>query len=162
MDSVLPPLCSRQLRCNGRLVCPTPEDDALTITWPRRRPSTHRRPRIRRASRDSSNISQARSITGNAFGMVSGRVAAMGLGFIFWLTAAHAAPQADVGFAAAVVSAMMLCTQFAQLGVGSAFIALLPSERRPPAHLLDIALTLTVVGSAFVATGFLLVAKAWL
>jgi O-antigen/teichoic acid export membrane protein len=86
----------------------------------------------------------------------------MGLGFIFWLTAAHAAPQADVGFAAAVVSAMMLCTQFAQLGVGSAFIALLPSERRPPAHLLDIALTLTVVGSAFVATGFLLVAKAWL
>jgi len=86
----------------------------------------------------------------------------MGLGFIFWLMAAHAAPQADVGFAAAVVSAMMLCTQFAQLGVGSAFISLLPSERRPPAHLLDIALTLTVVGSALVATAFLLVARAWL
>jgi O-antigen/teichoic acid export membrane protein len=94
--------------------------------------------------------------------MVSGRVAAMGLGFIFWLMAAHAAPQADVGFAAAVVSAMMLCTQFAQLGVGSAFIALLPSQRRPPAHLLDIALTLTAVGSALVATAFLLVARAWL
>lgn len=86
----------------------------------------------------------------------------MGLGFIFWLMAAHAAPQADVGFAAAVVSAMMLCTQFAQLGVGSAFISLLPSERRPPAHLLDIALTLTAVGSALVATAFLLVARAWL
>jgi O-antigen/teichoic acid export membrane protein len=94
--------------------------------------------------------------------MVSGRVAAMGLGFIFWLMAAHAAPQSDVGFAAAVVSAMMLCTQFAQLGVGSAFISLLPSERRPPAHLLDIALTVTVVGSALVATAFLLVARAWL
>jgi O-antigen/teichoic acid export membrane protein len=86
----------------------------------------------------------------------------MGLGFIFWLMAAHAAPQADVGLAAAVVSAMMLCTQFAQLGVGSAFISLLPSEPRPPAHLLDIALTLTAVGSAVVATAFLLVARAWL
>jgi O-antigen/teichoic acid export membrane protein len=134
----------------------------LTITWPRRLLRTRGGPRISRASNDRSNIFQARSLTGNAFGMVSGRVAAMGLGFIFWLMAARAAPQSDVGFAAAVVSAMMLCTQFAQLGVGSAFISLLPSERRPPTHLLDIALTLTVVGSALVATVFLLVARAWL
>jgi O-antigen/teichoic acid export membrane protein len=134
----------------------------LTITWPRRLLPDRGRLRMSRASGDRSNLVQARSITGNALGMVSGRVAAMGLGFIFWLMAAHAAPQADVGLAAAVVSAMMLCTQFAQLGVGSAFISLLPHQRRPPAHLLDIALTLTAVGSALVATAFLLVASAWL
>jgi O-antigen/teichoic acid export membrane protein len=101
-------------------------------------------------------------MTVNAFGMVAGRVAAMGLGFVFWLLAAHAAPQADVGFAAAVVSAMMLCTQFAQLGVGSAFISLLGSDSRAPRILLDVALTLTAAGSAVVAGAFLVIARTWL
>jgi O-antigen/teichoic acid export membrane protein len=101
-------------------------------------------------------------MTGNAFGMVTGRVAAMGLGFVFWLLAAHAAPQADVGFAAAVVSAMMLCTQFAQLGVGSAFISLVSREKEPAGLVLDVALTLTAAGSAAVAVAFLVITRAWL
>jgi O-antigen/teichoic acid export membrane protein len=86
----------------------------------------------------------------------------MGLGFVFWLMAAHTASQAEVGFAAAVISAMMLCTQFAQLGVGSAFISIAPTEQRPPNVLLDVALTLTLVGSALVAAIFLLITKTFL
>lgn len=102
------------------------------------------------------------TMTGNAFGMVAGRVSAMGLGFVFWLLAAHAASQSDVGFAAAVIAAMMLCTQFAQLGLGSAVITLLPTRMRSPAALLDVTLTMTVAGSAVVAVAFLVIAKAWL
>jgi len=101
-------------------------------------------------------------MTGNAIGMLTGRVAAMGLGFLFWLVAAHVAPSSQVGFAAAVVSAMMLCTQFAQLGVGSAFIALSPAHRQQPGVLLDVALTLTAIGSVLVCGVFLLVAGTWL
>lgn len=101
-------------------------------------------------------------MTGNAAGMVTGRVAAMGLGFLFWLLAAHVAPAAEIGFAAAVVSAMMLCTQFAQLGVGSAFISLSGEHRQQPGVLLDVALTLTAVGSVVVGGAFLVVARTWL
>lgn len=102
------------------------------------------------------------SMTGNALGMVAGRTAAMGFGFVFWLVAAHVATAAQVGFAAAVVSAMMLCTQFAQLGVGSAFISLSPAHRHRPGLLLDVALTMTAVGSLLVAAAFLVVARSWL
>ncbi|SRR6266566_1372445 len=101
-------------------------------------------------------------MTGNAVGMLTGRVAAMGLGFLFWLLAAHVATSRQVGFAAAVVSAMMLCTQFAQLGVGSAFISLSPAHRQRPAVLLDVALSMTAVGSVLVGGVFLVVARAWL
>jgi O-antigen/teichoic acid export membrane protein len=101
-------------------------------------------------------------MTGNGIGMLSGRVAAMALGFLFWLVAAHVAPAGQVGFAAAVVSAMMLCTQFAQLGVGSAFISLSPVHRRQPGVLLDVALTLTAIGAVLVACAFLVVARTWL
>jgi O-antigen/teichoic acid export membrane protein len=101
-------------------------------------------------------------MTGNALGMLTGRVAAMGLGFLFWLLAAHVAPSREIGFAAAVVSAMMLCTQFAQLGVGSAFISLSPAHRQQPGVLLDVALTLTAIGSVLVGGVFLVVAGAWL
>jgi O-antigen/teichoic acid export membrane protein len=101
-------------------------------------------------------------MTGNAVGMLTGRVAAMGLGFLFWLLAAHVAPTSQVGFAAAVVSAMMLCTQFAQLGVGSAFISLSPTHREQPGVLIDVALTLTAIGSVLVGAAFLVVARTWL
>lgn len=101
-------------------------------------------------------------MTGNAAGMVAGRVAAMGLGFLFWLVAARVAPSAQVGFAAAMVSAMMLCTQFAQLGVGSAFIKLVPEHLHRPSLLLDVSLTVTAAGSLLVAGLFLLVARTWL
>ena len=108
------------------------------------------------------SIVHGESMTGNAFGMVAGRVAAMGLGFVFWMFAAHAASQGDVGLAAAVVSAMMLCTQFAQLGLGSAVITLLPTRSGAPGALLDVTLTMTAVGSAVVGAAFLVVARAWL
>lgn len=81
----------------------------------------------------------------------------MGLGFLFWLLAARLFSAPAVGTAGAAVSAMILCTQLAQLGLGSAVIARLPRHRAAPAPLLDAAFALTVL-AALVAGGLALVA----
>src|SRR5206468_23909 len=67
------------------------------------------------------------------------------------------APDA-VGLAAAAVSAMMLATQVAQLGLGSAVISRLPAHRRRPGPLLDAAFSLTVIAGIAAAALLLLVA----
>jgi len=86
---------------------------------------------------------------------VAAKVGAMGLGFVFWLIAARLFPAPAVGTAGAAVSAMILCTQLAQLGLGSAIIARLPRHRLSPAPLLDAAFALTVL-AALVAAGLAL------
>lgn len=100
------------------------------------------------------------TMTSGAIGLIIGRMAALALGFLFWLVAAHVADPAQVGFTAGVVSAMMLCTQFAQLGMGQAFIALYPQHLRRPAPLLDTVLSMAVIGAVGISLGFLLFARA--
>jgi O-antigen/teichoic acid export membrane protein/glycosyltransferase involved in cell wall biosynthesis len=100
-----------------------------------------------------------KAMTGNAIGLVIGRAAAMGLGFLFWLVAARVAEPAQVGFTAGVVSAMMLCTQFAQLGAGQAFITLYPRHLKKPAPLLDTVLSMAAIGAVVVGLVFLLLAR---
>ena len=75
------------------------------------------------------------SMVRNSVGMISGRAASMALGFLFWLLAARLFPADKVGLTAGVVSAMMLCTQLALLGIGSAFIAYFPRHQLKPAAL---------------------------
>jgi glycosyltransferase involved in cell wall biosynthesis/O-antigen/teichoic acid export membrane protein len=99
------------------------------------------------------------AMTGDAIGLIVGRMASLGLGFLFWLVAAHVARPAQVGFTAGVVSAMMLCTQFAQLGTGQAFIKLYPRHIRSPAPLLDTVLSVAVIGAVVSALAFLLFAR---
>jgi glycosyltransferase involved in cell wall biosynthesis/O-antigen/teichoic acid export membrane protein len=99
------------------------------------------------------------AMTGDAIGLIIGRMASLGLGFLFWLVAAHVAEPAQVGFTAGVVSAMMLCTQFAQLGAGQAFIKLYPRHLRKPAPLLDTVLSTAAIGAALGALAFLLFAR---
>ena len=100
-----------------------------------------------------------RAMTSSAIGLVVGRGAALGLGFLFWLVAARVAQPAQVGFTAGVVSAMMLCTQFAQLGAGQAFIALYPRHLKNPAPLLDTVLSILAIGAIVIGTAFLLLAR---
>jgi O-antigen/teichoic acid export membrane protein len=82
----------------------------------------------------------------------------MGLGLVFWLIAARLFEQGEVGVAAGVVAAMMLCTQLGLLGLGSAVIALYPAHRRHPAPLLDSAMTLAALSALLASAGFLLLA----
>jgi glycosyltransferase involved in cell wall biosynthesis/O-antigen/teichoic acid export membrane protein len=96
---------------------------------------------------------------GDAIGLIIGRMASLALGFLFWLVAAHVATPEQVGFTAGVVSAMMLCTQFAQLGTGQAFIKLYPRHIRNPAPLLDSVLSMAMIGAVGSALVFLLFAR---
>lgn len=98
------------------------------------------------------------SMTGNSLALIASRVVAMGLGFLFWLLAARLFPADQVGLAAAVVSAMMLCTNIALFGLGSAVISRLPHHPDQPAPLLNAALTLVTLASAAAAVLFLVLA----
>lgn len=82
----------------------------------------------------------------------------MGLGFVFWVIAARSFDPVQVGIAAGAVSAMMLCTQIAQLGFGSAFITHFPALKHRPARLLNTSFTL--VAALGVLWGLLFVALA--
>jgi len=63
----------------------------------------------------------------------------MGLGFVFWVLAARTLPAAEVGRAAALISAMLFVSVFANLGLGQVLVSRLAS--RPAGH--DWSLTVT-------------------
>lgn len=52
------------------------------------------------------------------------------LGFVYWLVAAHAYRTAQVGLAAALISAMTLVSMLCNLGINTALVQVLP-QRRP-------------------------------
>ena len=84
----------------------------------------------------------------------------MGLGGLFWILAARMASPAEVGLAAGVVSAMMLCTQIAILGFGSAVTLHLRNNRERLSALLNSALNLVSLASTALSVLFLLMAGA--
>jgi O-antigen/teichoic acid export membrane protein len=95
----------------------------------------------------------------NGLALIASKVIAMGLGFLFWVLAARLFTPQEVGIAAGVVSAMMLCTQLALLGIGSAFITHFPKLQRRPAALLDTSLTCVAALGVLWGAAFLLVAS---
>ena len=94
----------------------------------------------------------------NSLLLIGSKTGMMGLGFVFWLIAARFFDRHDVGVAAGVVSAMMVCTQLALMGLGSSVIAQYPRYERDPHALLDSAQTIVVGVSALASTAFLLLA----
>ncbi|MEO6294638.1 MAG: oligosaccharide flippase family protein, partial [Candidatus Limnocylindria bacterium] len=90
--------------------------------------------------------------------LIAARVASMGLGFLAWLLAARLFAPAEVGIASALVAAMMLCVQLGLMGVGSAVVALLPSHRQEPGHLVNVGATVVVLCVLAVALGYLVLA----
>jgi O-antigen/teichoic acid export membrane protein len=99
------------------------------------------------------------SMLANSLTLIGAKVVTMGLGFLFWVLAARWFPQADVGIAAGVVATMMLCTQLALLGVGSAVITLLREHELAPASLLNTSLTLVAMTSVACAAIVVLLAS---
>lgn len=91
----------------------------------------------------------------NSIALIGAKLAIMGLGFVFWLVAARQFDPRQVGLAAGAVSAVMLCTQLALLGVGSSFITHLPKHRANPSSLLNAATTFVLIASAMAGLLFL-------
>src|SRR5919108_2475106 len=117
--------------------------------------------RVGSKSRGLTSEAQPRSLSmlASSLNLIAGKVATMGLGFVFWLIAARLFSASEVGLAAGAVSAVMLCTQLAPLGVGSAVIVSFPAHRRSPWSLLDTAFTMVIL-SALAAGGLFLVLAA--
>jgi O-antigen/teichoic acid export membrane protein len=95
------------------------------------------------------------SLVGSSLGLYLGKGLQLGAGFLFWVVAAHASTVTEIGVAVAAVSAVMLCTQLALLGTGSAVIVAIGRDDRP-GPVLDTALTIlavagTVIGGGYVA-----------
>ena len=83
-----------------------------------------------------------------------GKGVQMGAGFAFWVVAARSLTLTEVGVTAAACSAVMLCTQLAILGTGSAVIVRV-GRRHPVAETLDLALTIVLVAGLVVAGAYL-------
>ena len=98
--------------------------------------------------------SRSLAMVPNSLALIATKVATLGLGFLFWLVAARVFAPQQVGLAGGVVAAVLLCVQFALLGVGSAVIAMYPEHSATPARLLDTALTTSVLAGAVVGLGF--------
>jgi O-antigen/teichoic acid export membrane protein len=97
------------------------------------------------------------SMVASSVALIFSKVATMGLGFFFWLAAARLFEPSQVGIAAGIVSAMMLCNQVALVGIGSAFIVEFPHEPRR-LRLLDSSFTLIGISSLAAAGLFLALA----
>ncbi len=96
--------------------------------------------------------------TVNSVALIAAKFGAMGLGGVFWFLAARVASPTEVGLAAGAVSAMILCTQVAILGFGSAVILHLRSHEERLSVLLNSALSLVVGASAVLSVGFIVMA----
>src|SRR3954453_11170892 len=57
-----------------------------------------------------------RPFLASTIGLVAGKGVEVGGGVLFWVVAARAAPPVELALVAAVVSAVMLCTQLGQMG----------------------------------------------
>ncbi|MGN6170117.1 MAG: lipopolysaccharide biosynthesis protein, partial [Solirubrobacteraceae bacterium] len=120
----------------------SPEPRATTSPEPRAVTSPEPRATASPEPRATQALAPLSQIT-NGLTLIGSKAITMGLGFVFWVIAARAFDPREVGIAAGVVAAMMLCTQIAQLGFGSAFITHYPARQREPAALLNTSFTLT-------------------
>ena len=90
----------------------------------------------------------------SSLGLVAGKAAQTGAGFAFWIVAARATSDREVGLTTAAVSAVMICTQLAVLGAGSAVIVAV-GRGEQPARVLDAAFAIVGVAGTVLALGYL-------
>jgi O-antigen/teichoic acid export membrane protein len=102
---------------------------------------------------------ERRSLAHNSLGLVLGKGLQTAAGFLFWVIAARSASVREVGLTAAAASAVMLCTQVAALGAGSAVI-LAVGRGRPAQPTLDTAFSVVAAAGVPLALGYLLLASA--
>jgi O-antigen/teichoic acid export membrane protein len=95
-------------------------------------------------------------LIGSAASLVGTTGVTSGLGYLFWLIAARRFAPADLGLAAAAVSAMLLLGSLAVMGLGTLLIRELPRTPDARAKLVSTALAAaTVIGAVLGALGAL-------
>lgn len=95
----------------------------------------------------------------NSLSLILGRVSSSGLGFITTLLVARLYAPTEVGLAAGVVSAMMLCVQISLVGVGTAVISVYPKHQAASARVINTGLNIVFLTSLLTAVAFLLLSS---
>lgn len=98
------------------------------------------------------------SVHANAIALFFNLLVSAGFGYVSWLLTARIVPPNTVGLAAAVVSAAMLCSNLAGVGLGITIITFLPRELRDPAALLDGFFTIVTAGACLCGLAVVLLA----
>jgi O-antigen/teichoic acid export membrane protein len=96
----------------------------------------------------------------NAVALLSHIIASAALGYLSWLLAARLQEPKVVRVAAAAVSAALLCSQVALLGLGTSVITFLPRRFNQPSTLLNTFFTIVVLAGALCGVIFLLLSAA--
>ena len=109
-------------------------------------------------AREDEGSSGTLSVHANAVALFLTLVVSAGLGYVSWLVSARLMSANAVGLAAAVVSASLLCSNFAILGLGISVISFLPKERRNPDALLNGFITIVVIGGGICSGAFIVLA----
>ena len=104
----------------------------------------------------SRELPPRRSMVTSSFGLLVGKGLQAMAGFLFWVVAARVTSVREVGLTAAAVAAVMMCTQLALLGAGSAVIVAVGSGRDARA-VLDTAFSVVIGASTLLGLGYLLV-----
>lgn len=99
-----------------------------------------------------------RSLAHNSLGLVVGKGFQTVAGFLFWVVAARGATPREVGLTAAAVSAVMLCTQVAALGAGSAVIMAI-GRGQDERSTLDTAFSVVTAAGVPLALAYLLISS---
>ncbi|HMA48076.1 MAG TPA: hypothetical protein VKP11_12935, partial [Frankiaceae bacterium] len=94
----------------------------------------------------------------NAYALVLSTGLSGALGFLYWLVAARRYPEASVGQNAALVSAMMTLSQFAQLDLAALLMRFLPQWQAGSARRVALAYGVSSAAALVLSVGFVLAA----
>ena len=102
------------------------------------------------------------SLHANAVVLLTHILASAGFGYLSWLVAARLLDTEAVGVSAAAVSAALLCSQLAVLGLSTSIVTFLPSHLKDPAPLLNSFVTIVLIAGSLCGGAFLAIAIAFL
>ena len=102
---------------------------------------------------------KSNSLLRNSIFIMGSTVITSAIGYIYWVVAARIYPAHDIGQASAFISAMTLTSIFANLGIGSALVQILP--RRENGHAWSLTLNICIaIGILTSLLGGIIVARA--
>lgn len=110
----------------------------------------------------TNGVDRTLTVHANAIALFLNLVLSAGFGYLAWLLVARMVSPATVGLAAAVVSAALLCSHVAIMGLGITIITFLPRQLRDPGALLDVFFTIVIVAASVCALVAILISASFL
>ncbi len=93
--------------------------------------------------------------------LVLSSVVTSGLGFLFWIVAARQYSSADLGIGSAVITAMILLTDFSQIGLKTGLVRFLPTARSDTRRLIKASYGIAIIIAGLAALVFVAGIEIW-